>query len=427
MSILIVASGIKRAAGIVPSKLAEVLESAEQRCAILTLYDPAHSPGVVSLLRTDPRKVTSRIVRWSKFLSNGFIRKPPLGNMYRYRDYFSMVPMVSRTRIRNILPFKPRHIVVTFNESLLTYGDLAWLSQTYDSTVHFYCMDMALLSGGCHFCFSCEGYTEDCRSCPAVSSRYRNLPHQILKYKQGMLSQMKSTGIAISSPYEKRLRRSTLFREGPVYKVMHGLDTVVWNGRDRLNARRKFGIPQDAYCVLVCAAKLGMDFKGIQHVVDSLKLFLRSQNEPTETCLLAVGSTSGMKEMLADYPVRVIETGFLEHEEMNSPYFAADLFLSGSYEEPGPRTLEEAMMHSVPAVAFADGVAVDLISEKKSGYLVPKVGDVEAFASSISAYFGLSQKARERMRVAAAQAALRCCSLERHRNSFLEIFKAHSD
>jgi glycosyltransferase involved in cell wall biosynthesis len=423
MNVLIVASAITRAAGIVPTALAEIMQAHGHQCAILTLHDQEQTPQVVSLLKSSPYTFVNRLKRWARFALAGYFRRPPIANKYRYRDFFAMIPMASNRRLKKSLPFAPDQIIVTFNENLLTFKQLAWLSRTYGAVVHFYCMDVAHFSGGCHFLYECEGYQSSCNNCPAVPKRYARIPSQIMKYKARAIMQMNATAIAISSPYLNRLHHSRLFAHGSNGIIYHAIKDVTLNKSASLAAHTRFSIPTEALCLMVCALKLDMEFKGAHLVLAALNKCAHRLAQKQPLHLLVVGHASGWQEMVGNLPVQVHETGFLEREDMSDAYFATDLFLSGSWEEPGPLTVEEAMMHGVPVVAFNIGVAVDMIEQGVSGFIVQNSGDTQTFAHYIEEYAAYSDEQRQQMIAAAHASVKQKCSYEKHYQSFLNLFQ----
>jgi glycosyltransferase involved in cell wall biosynthesis len=99
-------------------------------------------------------------------------------------------------------------------------------------------------------------------------------------------------------------------------------------------------------------------------------------------------------------------TGYLRGEELATAYASADVFAFPSLTETFGQVALEAMASGLPVVAFdAEGVC-DLVSDDRTGYLIPP-GDVAGFAGALRALVA-APELRWRLGMCARLSAERC-------------------
>ena len=155
---------------------------------------------------------------------------------------------------------------------------------------------------------------------------------------------------------------------------------AVWNPR-RMELRRRWGIPQEAFCFVFCGK-----FQQKKHPMDILKAFkdLYDALNGETVHLLMVGDGELRNECerfsrVNNLPVTF--AGFLNQGEIVKGYVAADcLVLASDSGETWGLVVNEAMACGLPAiVSDACGCLPDLIVEGETGYSFP-CGDIRALA-----------------------------------------------
>jgi len=71
-------------------------------------------------------------------------------------------------RLIAAFPFKPEAIVVHWVSTFVTTDMMRQLSEITGAPLYWYMMDMAPMTGGCHYAFDCKGYTKQCGQCPQL-------------------------------------------------------------------------------------------------------------------------------------------------------------------------------------------------------------------------------------------------------------------
>ncbi len=143
---------------------------------------------------------------------------------------------------------------------------------------------------------------------------------------------------------------------------------------ERRDAREKFGVPQDAFCI-GSFQKDGSGWgeglepkriKGPDVLVAALAKIPRR-----DLFALICGPARGyvLKE-LEKAGVRMAYAGFKHPAQMPALYHAIDAYLISSREEGGPAALLEAMGCGVPVVSTRVGMPADVIANGHNGFLV---------------------------------------------------------
>lgn len=172
---------------------------------------------------------------------------------------------------------------------------------------------------------------------------------------------------------------------------------------DRAAARRRFGIPDGALCLLF-AGKLERKKRPLDAIAALASLRTRGLH------LLLAGSgalEAAAREAARGLPVSF--AGFLNQSEMPAAYAAADcLLLPSDHGETWGLVVNEAMACGLPAiVADQVGCAPDLVIPDRTGW-IHATGDVAALARCIAA------AAADRTRLAAMGAHARHRVRRRH-------------
>ena len=94
----------------------------------------------------------------------------------------------------------------------------------------------------------------------------------------------------------------------------------------------------------------------------------------------------------------------VDYADLRHAYHALDLYLITSREEGGPMALMESMASHVPVVSTPVGMAPDLITDSKTGW----IADIESNALADQARKALTTNDRNNILRAARKTVLRC-------------------
>jgi len=89
---------------------------------------------------------------------------------YSVQDYDQTKTYYSTKRILKRIDFKPNIVLCLFMQDFLSFKNLAELNKKTKASIFLYMMDMAPMTGGCHYSWKCKGYEKHCGNCPALYS-----------------------------------------------------------------------------------------------------------------------------------------------------------------------------------------------------------------------------------------------------------------
>ena len=168
----------------------------------------------------------------------------------------------------------------------------------------------------------------------------------------------------------------------------------------RVEMRRRFGIPLDAFVVGSFQrdeddAGMPKLVKGPDVLVEALALVHRQA--PVHVLLTGPSRRYVMRGLESHgVPHTHVQQGVLA--DMSHMYHTLDAYCVSSREEGGPAPLRESMASGVPVVSTRVGLAIDLIDHGRNGF-VADVGDASGLARDLLA---LAADAATGRRVAAA-------------------------
>lgn len=250
--------------------------------------------------------------------------------------------------------------------------------------------DMNPFTGGCHFDEHCGKYAEKCGACPQLgSSDTKDLSWRIWERKRMAFLPLGAERLRLVAPSRwmaDEVKKSALLGDRPVEVIPNGVDTGVFQPRDRGVAREKLGLPKDAKVVLFVADAAAEKRKGLAVLVEAL----RELQSSGEIFFAAIGR--GLAEQELGGRCHVI--GYEDDETaMSFVYSAADVFVAPSLQDNLPNTLIEALACGVPAAGSDAGGIPEIVRQRKTG-LLAKPSDAQDLRRAIVELLGDSERLR---------------------------------
>ena len=166
-------------------------------------------------------------------------------------------------------------------------------------------------------------------------------------------------------------KKSSLFRNYPIYTIPNPLDTSLWTPIDPIKAKKSLDIKSSKKIVLFGAINIINDVrKGASLLFDALRIFRKISNANLQKKVLLVAFGQDLKglELDTDFPIKF--TGHIkDNKQLNIIYSAADVFVNPSLQESFGQTASEAHACATPVVAFSNSGLVDIVDHLKTGYL----------------------------------------------------------
>ena len=201
----------------------------------------------------------------------------------------------------------------------------------------------------------------------------------------------------------------------PIEVIPNGVDTEIFQPRDRKAAREKFGIDPAAKVALFVAEWASEKRKGLDSFVEAV----RKMRKGPEFCLATIGR--GLPKELDG--VRSVSIDYVRDEmTMSMVYSLADVFVIPSLQDNLPNTSLEALACGVPTVAFSVGGLVDVVRPGKTGALVTP-GDVDGLGDAI-AYLLSNDEERKKMAAECRRVAVEEYALEAQARRYVALYEA---
>lgn len=262
---------------------------------------------------------------------------------------------------------------------------IAEMCEYVPTPILWHLVDIAALTGGCHYSEGCDGFTRVCGRCPQINSRRKNdITNWSFSQKNKFLSEQQIIFIAPTSWIKDQIVKSAIFKNHRIECIPIPINDRVFTPVGREKARQSFGLKPNTFQIFFGATRIKELRKGFHHLLESLGLLKgllsESGSVDPEIQLLVAGREFDNVASALPFPTRFL--GFLNDSELAEAYKSSDLFICPSVEDAGPMMIVESAMCGTPVVAFNTGGAPDTIEHLKTGYLA-KLGDSSDLAKGI--------------------------------------------
>lgn len=276
------------------------------------------------------------------------------------------------------------------------------IADELDAKIGLWQVDMAHMTGGCHYSLACERYREGCGRCPALGSSAeaditrRQAAERADVWRRAdavVLAQSRwSARKAADSQVLRGLRQAVL----PIPLDLERLPVAA----DQPSARLRFGLPTDGRRIaLVRTVDPRVAYKGFGIFQEALRRLDRSG---VRLHVVGAGPAGLFPDGLKN--VSFTDLGHLSGDmAMSAAYQAADFFVCPSIDDAGPMMIPEAMAAGRPVLSTSVGIAPDLIVEGENGSLCGPPGDPEALYLGLRRYAELPTESVRRQGLAATQ------------------------
>jgi len=358
--------------------------------------------------------------------ANRFFRKYVEKN-HEPEYYFehSNINFYSGSELLEKIPFKPDVIIVGWVDGFITPNILHDLSRMTNATIIWYLMDMAPLTGGCHFSWGCIKYMENCGNCPAIESVHEDdASRKSMLAKQNLITKTNLAVVPATEWLHQQAKKSSAFKGKKISRIMLGVDETIFRPTPRVDARISLNLPVDSRVLFVGATSLNFKRKGVAYLYQALEL-LNKKIDVRKTKILVLSAGAGDGE---EVRARISENfqhvhlGYLKDDySLALAYQASNLYVCPSIEDSGPMMINESVMCGTPVVSFEMGGAFDLVHTGKTGYRA-NLRSSEDLATGIESILTLSVEGEREMAFRCREVALKCCSPKVQVDSFNRLF-----
>jgi glycosyltransferase involved in cell wall biosynthesis len=322
------------------------------------------------------------------------------------------------------LPFRPDIIVAHWISNFVTIENLYQLSLCAGVPVVWYLMDMAPLTGGCHYAWDCRGYMNQCGKCPALySDEQYDLSYKNWQKKRDFTQKMHLIVVSATGWLTRQAKKATVFNGKRIEQIMLGVDAETFKSVPRDVARTKLKLPLEQKIVFFGAQSLKEKRKGTFYVIEALKSLKKQLGtDKNRTLIVTAGNISGIGSFLINN-FQHKHLGFLASDRMLAKaYQAADVFVCSSIEDSGPMMINESIMCGTPVVSFEMGVALDLVHTGKTGYRAELQNSVD-LAKGIKYVLDLHLNEASNMSKQCRSIGVQLCHHQAQAEAFKKLFE----
>lgn len=293
--------------------------------------------------------------------------------------------------------YKPDFFIYLFPQFFLSTNDLNYLYSKTNAPILWYMMDMAPITGGCHYAWDCLGYTKECGTCPGIySNDKKDKTHLNWLNKFNAIEKTNIIPIAASQWQFNQLKSSSLFKNKSHYNIPLPINTNTFKLGDKSQARNQLGLPQNKQLVFFGAVSVKEVRKGYKELIDTLiKVKNQISDEQIANIHLVIAGKNN-HGMISDLPFGHTFLGFLDHSMLALAFQATDVFVCPSIEDSGPMMINQSIMCGTPVACFEMGIAVDLVHNGVTGYRA-KTGDCDDLAIGLKGLLEMSLEGKDEM------------------------------
>lgn len=321
------------------------------------------------------------------------------------------------------LPFKPDIIVAHWISDFISAQTLCELGRLCNAPLVWYLLDMAPLTGGCHYAWDCKGYTKVCGNCPALYSG-KPFDDSYLQLQDKMQSIRNSdiTIVAGSSRLAEQAKNATVFNGKSIEKIMLGIDCAVFKQEVKSVARASLNLPLDKKILFFGALYFWDKRKGMKYLLDALNTLKNSYAGAHDDLVITIAGDSSEVEPEVRKLFNCRPLGFISSDsQLAAAYQSADLFVCPSIEDSGPMMINESILCGTPVVSFDMGAAQDLVHSGVTGYRAELKNSTD-LAKGIDYVLNLDNDKAEKMSDECRNLGLRLCHPRVQAESFQSLF-----
>lgn len=256
------------------------------------------------------------------------------------------------------------------NQGMLSMGDIRKIVSSGKPVV-WTMHDIWPMTALCHLTLGCHKFTTHCADCKYLpgGGSSRDLSYKIWERKNKVYRHGNISFVACSRWLAGEAQRSALLGNLHVEAIPNPINTQVFRGHDKQEARQSLGLPAHQRLLLFVAQRATNVNKGMSYLIEACrKLVEQNAGMQQELGLVILG---GHADEYADqFSLPVYPLGYVNEEQrIVQVYNAVDAFVLPSLSENLPNTIMEAMACGVPCIGFQVGGIPEMIDHLRNGYV----------------------------------------------------------
>ena len=343
-------------------------------------------------------------------------------NRFKRHELFSVDLANTGIDITSLPEFKQADIIHLhwINQGMLSLRNIRQIVESGKPVV-WTMHDMWPFTGICHYAGNCERYTTECHHCPSLygGGGKKDLAYRTFRKKKKLFENTRITFVACSRWLESLARQSTLLQGQTITNIPNAINTNLFMPRNKQEARKRCGLPEDKKLLLFGSLKITDKRKGVDYLIRACELLSRKYPDMRNRLgVVVVGKQAQQTDGLLPFPVYSMDY-VSDEKRLVDIYNAIDLYVTPSLQDNLPNTIVEAMACGVPCVGFNVGGIPQMIDHLHNGY-VAEYQSVEDFANGI--HWTLNVGEYQELSEAACRKAVSCYSENTIAKKYIEIY-----
>lgn len=244
----------------------------------------------------------------------------------------------------------------------VNFYDLKKIKEKTNCKIIFTMMDMAPITGGCHYSNDCIKFSTDCNNC--IAQKNNNLAKKQLKAKKEVSYLLNAEIISFSSQnYSDSLKSTVHFSKHHLFTLPY--DSNIFRPLEKLNNKQK-------YFNILGSAFTSLNFrKGPDLFFNSLKILDELVGEKKKIKVFHIDLDFESKHVFKNIVFE--KFNFINSsKDLVEFYNSMDLIVFTSVADAAPQMMAESLMCGVPVVSFNVGEAENIIENGVDGFVIKK-------------------------------------------------------
>ncbi len=364
MRVVHITNTLEGGAGKAVWRIHERLQERGLQSLVITKQESSPKP-VNKLKSLFNQKKNSLLWRWNRLLSKEPLSYTKQNELtYKY-SFFSKAENLKISYDYILDAIRDGDLVIFYWLGLDTLNSAAIkdIYQKKKVRMYWFAVDMAPITGGCHYFWDCTGYISGCSNCPVISSGDDFSPKKQLKKKIENLSKV-SIGLLASSDMGLTIFKQAKIKYNSYTKIPYPINTDIFNFTSDIENANEFSVFFNAQNIND-VRKGWVYFKEYVLQLDSLLA-----NVPNRFIvnLITVHNEIHLAELPHLKNIQFVNYGWADSEEsLAKLYKKANLFICTSVEDLSPLMVNEALLCGVPVFGFDNASNKEYIVENLNG------------------------------------------------------------
>jgi len=264
---------------------------------------------------------------------------------------------------------------------MLNTSNFIQLSKKRKIKLVWYAVDMAPITGGCHYFWECKGYQNSCLNCPVFDGEEKSLAYYQFLSKMKNLRKV-SINLVSPSHVGRRIFESGSLKFNSYSVLPFAIDTKIFDIQTQPTGKVTNG-----FSIFFNAQNIYDIRKGWSYLKEAIFLLdqlLVMSGTSYNVSILSVAYDAHVPHFQELKRIKLINKGgyAIDERDLAALYQSADAFICTSTEDLNPLMVNEALLCGIPVIGFNNASNDEYIEENRTGNLI-KPFDVNQMAQII--------------------------------------------